>query len=67
MRENKPWTDTSIILETAPTTKKGRKGRRGRGRGRPAKKLGEPSTSTEPNFDPGKFSLVLNTFPFQES
>ena len=59
LRENKPWTDTSIILETAPTKKaKGKKPRKGgRGRGRPGKKKA-PSTSTEPDFDPGKIFFV---------
>ena len=56
MRENKPWTDTSIILETAQV-KKGRKGRKGKGRGRPGKKKA-PSTSTEPDFDPGKIFFL---------
>ena len=32
MRENKPWTDISIIMETAQV-KKDRKGRKGKGRG----------------------------------
>ena len=56
MRENKPWTDTSIIMETAPV-KKSRKGREGKGRGRPGKKKA-PSTLTEPDFDPGKIFFV---------
>ena len=56
MRENKPWTDTSIIMETAQV-QKNRKGRKGKGRGRPGKKKA-PSTSTEPDFDPGKIFFV---------
>ena len=56
MRENKPWTDTSIIMETAQV-KKRRKGKKGKGRGRPGKKKA-PSTLTEPDFDPGKIFFV---------
>ena len=52
MRENKPWTDTSLVLETAQV-KKGTKGRKGQRRGRPGKKKA-PSTSTAKEFDPGK-------------
>ena len=56
MRENKPWTDTSIIMAIAQV-QKNRKGRKGKGRGRPGKKKA-PSTSTEPDFDPGKIFFV---------
>ena len=51
MRENRPWTDTSIILETA--RQKGTKGRKDQRRGTPGKKKA-PSTSTATEFDPGK-------------
>ena len=56
MRENKPWIDTSISLETAQV-KKGTKGRKGQRRGRPGKK--KPlSTSTATEFDPGKIIFL---------
>ena len=55
MRENKPWTDTSIILETTQV-KNGRKGRKGKGRGWPGQKKA-PSTSTEPDLTKVKFSF----------
>ena len=54
MRENKPWSDTSLVLEAAPTKKKPTKGKRG-GRGsKKATKAKKPKEDDRESFDPGK-------------
>ena len=54
MRENKPWSDTSLVLEAAPTKKKPMKGKRG-GRGsKKATKAKKPKEDDRESFDAGK-------------
>ena len=58
VRQNYPWADVTLVLETAkPNPKKKRKGR---GRGQKPKgkdKQKDTQPTTDPDFDPGKYCI----------